>query len=70
MTERLLNIEDAAALLGRTPHAIYQMVARRQIPFRKSGRRVFFLDRELREFIDDLPGVTLEELRERGNATV
>ena len=69
MTERLLDIKDAAELLGRTPHAVYQMVARRQIPFRKSGRRVFFLEQELRGFIDTLPGVSLAEIREREHAT-
>jgi hypothetical protein len=70
MTEKLLNIVDAAALLGKTPHAVYQMVARRQIPFRKAGRRVFFLEGELRAFIADLPGMTLEDFRAQEHAGV
>ena len=70
MTEKLLNIEDAAVLLGRTPHTVYQMVARRQIPFRKAGRRLFFVEAELCEFITALPGVTLEDIRSREAAGV
>ena len=70
MTEKLLNIVDAAAVLGKTPHAVYQMVARRQIPYRKSGRRVFFVGSELQAFIEALPGISLEDLREREKAGV
>jgi hypothetical protein len=43
---------------------MYRLVARRKIPFRKSGKRVVFIERELREYVDALPGVTLDELRE------
>ena len=65
MIDRLLDIEEAAKLLGRTPLAMYRLVERRKIPFRKSGRRVLFLESELQEFINALPGVTLDELRKR-----
>jgi excisionase family DNA binding protein len=68
MNEKLLNVEDAATLLGRTPHAVYQMVSRGQIPYRKAGRRIFFMESELREFIASLPGVTIENLRAREHA--
>ncbi len=47
MRERLLGVEDAAEMLGRTTHAIYRLVERRQLPYRKSGRRVLFLESEL-----------------------
>jgi len=49
MTDRLLSVTEAVELLGRTPLAMYRLVARRKIPFRKSGRRVVFIERELRE---------------------
>ena len=65
MVERLLNVEEAAVMLGRTPFAIYRLVERRQIPFRKAGRRLLFVESELRAFIDALPGVSLEEVRQR-----
>jgi len=62
MTERLLTVEEAATMLGRTPHAIYRMAARRQLPYRKSGRRLVFMQSELQEFVRTLPGVTFEEV--------
>jgi len=65
MTERLLTVEEAATMLGRTPHAIYRMVARRQLPYRKAQKRLVFVESELQAFISALPGVTLDELRER-----
>jgi len=68
MREKLLSVEEAAEMLGRTIHAIYRLVERRQIPFRKSGRRVLFVESELRAFIEALPGLSLEDLREREKA--
>lgn len=68
MRERLLGVEEAAEILGRTTHAIYRLVERRRIPFRKDGRRVMFVESELKAFIEALPGISLEELREREKA--
>ena len=65
MENRLLTINEAAELLGRTPQAVYHLVARRQVPFRKNGRRLLFLENELRKFIESLPGVAIEEVWER-----
>ncbi len=64
MKDRLLDVPETAAVLGRSENAIRRMVERRQIPYRKSGRRVLFLESELRSFIDALPGLSLEDLRE------
>jgi excisionase family DNA binding protein len=65
MIDRLLTIEEAAERLGRTTLAIYRLVERRKIPFRKAGRRVLFLESELQKFIEALPGLSLEDLRPR-----
>jgi len=65
MHDRLMTVAEAAELLGRTTLAVYRLVERRKIPFRKSGKRVVFLESELREFIDALPGLSLTELRKR-----
>jgi excisionase family DNA binding protein len=67
---RLLTIEDAAQRLGRTVQAVYRLVERRKIPFRKDGKRVFFVESELQEFIENLPGLSLDDLREREKAGV
>ncbi len=70
MRDRLLDVPDTAAMLGRSENAIRRMVERRQIPYRKSGRRVLFLESELKAFIEALPGLPLEDLREREKAGV
>ena len=59
--ERLLGVEGAAEFLGRTPHAVYRLVARRRLPFRKDGRRVLFRESELVAYVDGLSGTSLEE---------
>ena len=63
MRERLLGVEEAAEMIGRTTHAVYRLVERRQIPYRKSGRRVLFVESELKAFIEALPGLSLERIR-------
>ena len=70
MTDRLLTVDEAAAMLGRTTRALYRLVERRKIPFRKDGRRLLFMASELRTFIEGLPGLSLEDLRDRERAGV
>lgn len=70
MREKLLSVDEAAEMLGRTTHAIYRLVERRRLPFRKSGRRLMFVESELKTFIEALPGLSLEDLREREKAGV
>ena len=64
MSDRLLDVPETAAMLGRSENAVRRIVERRQIPYRKSGRRVLFLESELRAFIEALPGLSLEDIRE------
>ena len=68
MREKLLGVEEAAEMLGRSENAVRRMVERRQLPFRKSGRRVLFLESELKAFIEALPGLSLDDVRERERA--
>jgi excisionase family DNA binding protein len=68
MRDRLLDVQETAAMLGRSENAVRRMVERRQIPYRKNGRRVLFLESELSEFIEDLPGLSLADVRERARA--
>jgi len=68
MKDRLLDVPETAAMLGRSENAVRRMVERRQIPYRKSGRRVLFLESELKAFIEALPGLSIEDLREREKA--
>ena len=57
MRDRLLDVLEIAAMLGRSENAVRRMVERGQLPYRKSGRRVLFLESELKAFIEALPGV-------------
>jgi excisionase family DNA binding protein len=70
MGEKLLTVDEAAAMLGRTPHAIYRLVERKRLPHRKYGRRLVFIESELVTFIADLPGMSLEDVRKRENVGV
>lgn len=63
--KEFLPIDEAAALMGRTPHAVYRLVARRQLPFRKHGRRLVFKRSELLAFLDAWPGATLDQVQGR-----
>jgi excisionase family DNA binding protein len=63
--QEYLTITEVADLTSRTPKAISKMVERRQIPFRKHGKRMIFKRAELEEFFDALPGVTPAEAARR-----
>jgi excisionase family DNA binding protein len=60
-----LTVIGLARVTGRTPKAIQKMVERHQIPFRKHGKRVVFKRSEIEKFFDTLPGVSVEEARQR-----
>ena len=59
----ILNVADAAELLGTTGKAVRQRQARRLLPFRKIGNRVIFLKDELETFLRHLPGCSLDEAK-------
>lgn len=65
---QLLDVPSAAELLGMTPKAVRQRVARRALPFRKWGGRICFVKVELESFIASLPGCTLEEAQNNEEA--
>ena len=58
----LLNVEELAKYLKRTPSAIRNLVMRRQIPFRKVAGRLVFFKEEIDLWLQEAPGVTLEEM--------
>ena len=49
---RLLNVKEAAHLLGTTPGSLYSMVWRREVPFVKLGRSLRFDVNDLQELIE------------------
>lgn len=60
-----LSTEQCAELIHRTPGAIRNLVMRRKIPFRKPGGRLMFLKSELMAWIENAPGVRLEDIQKK-----
>ena len=60
---QVLDVVEAANLLGTTPKAVRQRVAWRTLPFQKLGGRIIFFKNELEEFLRDLPGCSVEEAK-------
>lgn len=57
------NISRAREILGaKSDAAVYQMVARKQVPYRKHRRRLVFFEEELVQLVDQSPGVRLDEV--------
>lgn len=52
----VLDVAACAAFLGTTEIAIRARVRRRQLPFRRFGRRIVFLRAELTAYLAALPG--------------
>jgi excisionase family DNA binding protein len=63
--DEFLSIEEAATLLKRSRKAIEHMVERRQLPFRRLGRRILFVREELEAFIEGLPGPRASDVQKR-----
>jgi excisionase family DNA binding protein len=51
-TDRLLNCEEVAAILGSGPRFPYRLIAERRIRFTRVGRHVRIPESALREFIE------------------
>ncbi len=49
--EKLLTIQEAADLLNLTVPTIYSKVSKREIPFMKGGKRLYFSSAELMAYI-------------------
>ena len=59
---KILRPKDVAEMLGITPGGVRMMVYRGQLPARKLGRRIVFLEDELREALKKLPRVVPERI--------
>lgn len=57
----LLDLRTGAQLVGDTEKKVRGLVARRLIPFRVLGSRIYFVRAELEQWIQSLSGCTLEE---------
>lgn len=59
----LLDLRSASALLGFTEKALRAHVARRIVPFRRCGGRIYFTRLELEAWCASLAGCTPDEAR-------
>jgi len=65
LQRKFFYTDGLAVFFDRSPGSIRNMVARKAIPFRKvGGRLIFFLD-EIEEWMDQCPGVRLEDLKKK-----
>lgn len=52
---------EVSILLNTSERAIRQRISRGQLPFRRNGRSIWFIENELEEFIRRLLGTTVEQ---------
>lgn len=57
-----LTTAEVAELIGRSPAAIRNLVMRQMIPFRKPGGRLLFVRSEVERWVNNAPGVSLDEI--------
>ena len=63
--KEIMNAGECGEYIGKTDGAIRNLTMRREIPFRKVAGRLVFLKSEIDEWIENSPGVRLEDLEEK-----
>jgi len=59
--KKFLTVSETASELNVTDRAIWQRLYRGQIPYRRWGKRILISRDELQQFLEALPGVTVED---------
>lgn len=49
--DQLMTLEQACSFIGKKPSTIYAMTSERRIPFMKRGNKLYFMKRDLLEWI-------------------
>lgn len=60
--DRYLNLNEAAAFLNLKPSSIYNKIASRELPHIKRGNRLYFLESDLREYLNGGRQMTAAEV--------
>ena len=63
-SDKLLTISQAADLLNLAVPSIYGLVHRSMIPFMKRNKRLYFSEKELRDWIKSGRHQTIQEIKE------
>ncbi len=66
--EKLLTIQEAADLLNLTVPTIYSKVSKKEIPFMKRGKRLYFSRTELMAYIKAGRSKTITEIEQEAEA--
>jgi len=59
----LLNIQEAAELLSLSVPTLYSKISRRELPFSKAGKRVYFSKNEILAFVKEGRRLTTDEIK-------
>ena len=57
-----MSVEQAALYLNLPKATLYQLTSKREVPFRKLGRRLLFLESELQAFLQSGRKSTRQEI--------
>jgi excisionase family DNA binding protein len=57
-----MSVEQAALYLNLPKATLYQLTSKREIPFRKLGRRLLFLESELQDYLQNSRKATRQEI--------
>jgi excisionase family DNA binding protein len=68
--QKMLNIQEAATFLNITVAALYSLVSRKDIPVNKPGKRLYFDQNELTEWIRSGKKKTTAEIEQQATAKV
>jgi len=64
--DEYFSTAEASRFIKRSPAALRNLVLRRAIPYRKPGGRLLFIKSELEAWVQDAPGVSMDDIeRER-----
>lgn len=61
--DAIFNVKEAADFLHLSVSSLYGKTCRREVPFNKKGKRLYFYKSELEEWIRQGRNKTLEEVR-------
>lgn len=60
--DKPMNIDQAADFLNTTKGSLYGLVHQRKVPFSKRGKRLYFYEKELRQWIQSGRRQTVQEI--------
>ncbi|MBZ9650622.1 helix-turn-helix domain-containing protein [Psychroflexus montanilacus] len=66
--EKLMSIKDASSFLNLSVPTIYSKVSRNEIPYMKRGKRLYFSNKDLINYLKEGRNKTQEEIQHEADA--